>query len=368
MIPLRSPRRVSRVAGHAFRSFASSSPSFTKANIKLVAELRKRTEVSLSKAKEALTATSNDVDAALSWLEKDLVSSGAKKKEKVQDRTAGEGLIGVNILSDGSSKQNITGGVRGAMVELNCETDFVARNKLFSDLLDDIAHTAAVISDFDDYHTAWESRAFLDKFLLPAPLLSARDPLQRPTTDVGGAIDALIAKVGEKISLARAVSISYTRPPKSNGVPRLASYLHGSISGGLTSQGRIGTMALLVLTSPHLSTLMENPTFSEDLQKLQRSLARQIVGFDTRSVMGAGDETALYLQPFMMFGGSDQPVGEVLNQWAIEKGLTKPGEAREVTSSMMVLEFAKWSVGGGGVISSEGNKMPRTFVLHAQPK
>jgi len=86
------------VAGHAFRSFSSSSPSFTKANIKLVAELRKRTEVSLSKAKEALTATNNDVEAALEWLEKDLIASGAKKKEKVQDRTAGEGLIGVSVF------------------------------------------------------------------------------------------------------------------------------------------------------------------------------------------------------------------------------------------------------------------------------
>ena len=97
MISLRSPRRVPRVVGHAFRSFSSSSPSFTKADIKLVAELRKRTEVSLSKAKEALTETNNDVNAALEWLKKDLIASGAKKKEKVQDRIAGEGLIGVKI-------------------------------------------------------------------------------------------------------------------------------------------------------------------------------------------------------------------------------------------------------------------------------
>src|ERR1700742_1054761 len=100
-MPLRSPRPIPRVAGQAFRSFSSSPPSFTKANIKLVAELRKRTEVSLSKAKEGLTVTNNDVDAALDWLENDLVTSGAKKKEKVQGRTAGEGLVGVRILSNG---------------------------------------------------------------------------------------------------------------------------------------------------------------------------------------------------------------------------------------------------------------------------
>ena len=347
---LRSPRLAPRVAGHTFRSFFSSPPSFTKANIKLVAELRKRTEVSLSKAKEALTVTNNDVNAALEWLEKDLVASGAKKKEKVQGRTAGEGLVGVSVLSNGFSKQNAGRGVRAAMVELNCETDFVARNQLFGELLDDIAHTAAFISDFDAYHTIADSKVFLDKFLLPAPLLSARDPSQRPTTDVGGAVDALIAKVGENVSLTRAVSISHPSPSsQSNVALRVASYLHGSVAGGLTSQGRIGSLALLALKSPRLSTIMENSTFPEDIEKLQRSLARQIVGLETQSVQGA-DETALYNQPFMMLAGSDQPVGTVLKQWATEKGLIQPGEEG---SGLEVLEFAKWSVGGGGVVSSE---------------
>ena len=350
MIPLRSLRLAPQVAGHAFRSFSSSSPSFTKVDIKLVAELRKRTEVSLSKAKEALTVTNNDVDAALEWLEKDLIASGAKKKEKVQGRAAGEGLIGVSVLSNGFSKQNAGRGVRASMVELNCETDFVARNQLFGELLDDIAHTAAFISDFDTYHTIADSRAFLDKALLPAPLLSARDPSQKPTTDVGGAVDSLIAKVGENISLARAVSISHPLPSlQSTVMLRVASYLHGSVAGGLASQGRIGTLALLALKSPRLSTITENSAFSEDIEKLQRSLARQIVGLETLSVQGV-DETALYNQPFMMFAGSDQPVGTVLKQWATEKGLTKPGEEE---SGLEVLEFAKWSVGGGGIISSE---------------
>jgi len=347
---LRSPRLVPRVTGHDFRSFTSSPPSFTKANIKLVAELRKRTEVSLSKAKEALVVTNNNVDAALEWLEKDLITSGAKKKEKVQGRTAGEGLVGVSVLSNGFSKQNAGRGVRAAMVELDCETDFVARNQLFGELLDDIAHTAAFISDFDTYHTIADSKTFLDKLLLPAPLLSARDPSQKPTTDVGSAVDALIAKVGENVSLTRAVSISHPLPsPQSNVVLRVASYLHGSVAGGLISQGRIGALALLALKSPRLSTITENSTFPEEIEKLQRSLARQIVGLETLSIQGA-DETALYNQPFMMLAGSDQPVGAVLKQWATEKGLTKPGEEG---SGLEVLEFAKWSVGGGGVISSE---------------
>ena len=130
---------------------------------------------------------------------------------------------------------------------------------------------------------------------------------------------------------------------------RVASYLHGSVAGGFASQGRIGALALLALKSPRLSAITENPTLSEDLEKLQRSLARQIVGLETLSVQGA-DETALYNQPFMMFAGSDQAVGTVLKQWATEKGLV---ESEGEESGLEILEFAKWSVGGGGVVSSE---------------
>lgn len=295
-------------------------------------------------------ATNDDVDAALEWLEKDLIASGAEKKEKVQDRTVGEGLIGVSVLSNGFSKQNAGRGVRAAMVELNCETDFVARNQLFGELLDDIVHTAAFISDFDAYHTIPDSKAFLDKQLLQAPLLSAREPSRKPTTDIGGAVDALIAKVGEKISLSRAVSISHPLPsPHSNVALRVASYLHGSVAGGPTSQGRIGALALLALKSPRLSTVTGNSDFSHEIEKLQRALARQIVGFETMSVRDS-DETALYNQPFMMFAGSDKSVGVILEQWATERGLTEPGQQG---SGLEVLEFAKWTVGGGGVISGE---------------
>ena len=108
---------------------APSLPPYPKANIKLVAELHKHTEVSLSKAKEALIVTNNDVGAAFRWLGKDLVTSGAKKNDKVRDRTAGEGLIDAGVPSSGFSKQNASRGARAAVVELNCEMNFVARNQ-----------------------------------------------------------------------------------------------------------------------------------------------------------------------------------------------------------------------------------------------
>ncbi len=111
----------------ALSSFRFYFTSAEKPYLKLVAELRKLTGVSITKAREALAASNNDVSAALKWLQSDLAVSGAKKAAKVAHRTAGEGHVGASVLSRGTGSP--PGGVRAALVELNCETDFtMARN------------------------------------------------------------------------------------------------------------------------------------------------------------------------------------------------------------------------------------------------
>ncbi|KZT27942.1 hypothetical protein NEOLEDRAFT_1060098 [Neolentinus lepideus HHB14362 ss-1] len=316
-----------------------SSEALGKPSIKLVAELRKLTEVSVTKAREALTATNNDVKAALDWLEKDLAVSGANKAAKLEGRSANEGLIGVCVLANGSGSGR--GGTRAAMVELNCETDFVGRNELFGRLLADIAHTTAFISEPAD----------TDDLLMPcsldmlndAPLISHSDPHSPSRATVSSAIRDTIAKVGEKISLRRAAAV--VREPihsKDLGL-RVASYVHGSV--GVPTQGRIGSIALLALKSKRLRDFLAKPEFMTDLEKLERSIARQIVGFDTRMIQSAtGEETqtALYQQPFMMFANNpdSEDVEQVLRRWARERNLTE---------GLQVIEFKKWTVGGDEV-------------------
>jgi elongation factor Ts len=155
----------------------------------------------------------------------------------------------------------------------------------------------------------------------------------------------MITKVGEKISLRRAVIA--VRDPLLQRQPvvglRLASYLHGSLHN--SAQGRIGALAILALKTPKLHSLLSSNTFQEDLGHLERSLARQITGFDThliRSPIGTTDETALYEQPFMMLPGeySGQSVGVVLQNWARQRGF---GEGED--EGLEVLEFVKWTVG-----------------------
>ncbi|KAL0951604.1 hypothetical protein HGRIS_008282 [Hohenbuehelia grisea] len=325
-----------------------STKPLPKPSLKLVAELRKLTDVSITKAREALSASANDVDLALEWLKRDYITDGAKKAAKVEGRVAREGLISVAVLSPGARGRGGpgSGGVRAAMVELNCETDFVGRNELFGKLAADIAHTAAFISEPVDSDALFRN-CDLD-VLLNAPLMCADDEAWDIPPRIGNAIRETITKVGEKVSLRRAAVVVHD--PLQQKQPelalRVASYVHGAINR--PSQGRIGSLALLALKSPNLSALLQSTTFMENLEKLERSLGRQIVGFDTqriRSDSGEKDETALYDQPFMMLPGelSGQPVQEALRQWIIQNGTA--GEGAD-TQALEVLDFAKWTVGG----------------------
>ena len=318
-----------------------------KPHLKLVAELRKLTQVSITKARDALAANNNDLDLALQWLQKNLAISGAKKAAKVDGRFAGEGLISTCVLSHGVGSQPGLGqdGVRGAMVELNCETDFVGRNELFGRLATDIAHTAAFITDPVGSDTAFQTCS-LDE-LNDAPLISQHHPHSLPSSTVGTAIRDLIAKVGEKISLRRAVTVVENPPQLRAGVGlRVASYNHGSTN--FPSQGRIGSLVLLSLKSRRLDELMALEAFRVDLERLERSLARQIVGFETACVSSPGekDDTALYDQPFTMLPSesSGRTVREVLRSWAQEKGVVEKAEGLG-SEGLVVLDFKKWVVG-----------------------
>ncbi|KAG1864694.1 elongation factor TS-domain-containing protein [Suillus subalutaceus] len=315
---------------HSCYSTAPSKPS-----LQHVAQLRKLTEVSISKAREALSQTNNDIQQALEWVKNDLAASGIKKAANVQSRETREGLAAGGKTALGG------GGIRAAMVELNCETDFVGRNTLFGQLAADIAHTAAFITEPTDSSTIIRSCS-LD-ILNDAPLLSQNNPSSHSSSTVSSSIRDLIAKVGEKVSLKRAVTV--VQNPFLGQSPnlglRLASYLHGSV--GSAPQGRIGSLAVLALQSPELARRLESETFVKDLERLERALARQITGFDTCSIKSSdGDETALYNQPFMMLGGEcvNEPVRLAIENWSKRQGLVQDGEG-----GIEVLEFAKWSVG-----------------------
>ncbi|KIO26984.1 hypothetical protein M407DRAFT_233922 [Tulasnella calospora MUT 4182] len=340
------------------RNYSTEAP---KASVKLIAEIRKRIEgTSLTKAREALQATNNDLQAALEWLEKDIAVSGAAKAAKLQGRTTGEGLIALAILGRGGwNEKGRPQGVRAAMIELNCETDFVARNSLFVDLAQDVAYSAAYLTE-PSTGDALVNQLTVDA-LSDAPMMSSNPASTPAAISISESIRNGIAKLGEKISLRRACTlISDPLQDPTLGLA-VSSYVHGGASGTPQSAtttvlqaGRMGSLVALGLRSQALpsSILSTSFNFGEDLSSLGRSLAMQAIGLNATTIRGSNElleqgnpeAMALYDQPFMMRVGAptEESVGKVLKDWAEERKLVQGGEGGE---GVEVVQFQKWAVG-----------------------
>ena len=160
-----------------------------------VKELRDATGAGMMDAKKALTETNGDMEAAIDWLR----TKGLAKAAKKADRVAAEGLVGVHVA-----------GGRGVAVEVNSETDFVAKNADFQNLVRAITEAAITVDDL-------------------ATLKAS---------DMGGktvetALTEAISKIGENLTLRRMAKIEGDA---------VASYVHNAAAEGL---GKIGVLVAL---------------------------------------------------------------------------------------------------------------------------
>ena len=169
----------------------------------LVKELREKTGAGMMDCKRALGEVQGDLEKAIDWLRTKGLSAAAKKAGRV----AAEGLVGV--AADGS---------RGAIVEVNAETDFVGRNDTFQNF---VAAVARIALDQGGDMTRIAAAAF-------------------PGTgrDVQGELTNLIATIGENMSLRRVATLSV-----SDGV--VAGYMHNKVANDL---GKIGVLVALEST------------------------------------------------------------------------------------------------------------------------
>ncbi|KAI7862939.1 elongation factor TS-domain-containing protein [Spinellus fusiger] len=223
-----------------------------KPNIKLLAKLRQETEVSMTKAKEALVKNDNDYTKALAWLATDAQVSGAKKAQKVAGRTASEGLVTIATVHNKST-----------IIELNCETDFVSRNDVFKTLASRIAATSLFLHDTAATGKAIETVSV--ESLLQAPLMPlANEPTTEDVRTVQETIVETIGKLGENISLRRAAVVV-------DGIS--SAYVHG----GDATSGKMGGIAVLQPHNARGENLTE--TAREALSKAARQVARQVVGY-----------------------------------------------------------------------------------------
>ena len=164
-----------------------------------VKELRERTGAGMMDCKKALAETSGDMEAAIDWLRAKGLAAAAKKA----GRTAAEGLVGV-----------VVEGNRGAVVEVNSETDFVAKNEIFQDFVRNVAKLAL------QHGTDVEA--------LGAAQYPEGGTVAEKLTDN-------IAKIGENQSLRRAAVLEVTE-----GV--VVPYVHNQVVPGL---GKIGVLVAL---------------------------------------------------------------------------------------------------------------------------
>ena len=159
----------------------------------MVKELRERSGAGMMECKKALTQHDGDIDASIEWLRK----QGLAKADKKAGRVAAEGRIAL-----------ATQGGNGALVEINSETDFVAKDENFLKFTDEVAQTALKSGAQD------------------VEALKAAKTSHGPTVEEGR--QWLVAKVGENVQVRRMARI--------DGAPVLGAYVHG---------GRIGVLVAL---------------------------------------------------------------------------------------------------------------------------
>jgi elongation factor Ts len=181
----------------------------------LVKELRERTGAGMMECKKALTENAGNIDAAAEWLRK----SGLAKADKKADRVAAEGKI--------ASAQD---GGKAVLVEINSETDFVAKDSNFLTFADAVAQ-AALVSGVTDVEA----------------LKSAKLPSGETVEETRAAV---IAKVGENLQVRRMVAINSTN--------NVAAYVHGGrigvlveLKGGDADLARGLAMHVAAMNPPH---------------------------------------------------------------------------------------------------------------------
>jgi len=367
------PRLLVRPALRSARAF-SSTPAFLSDKpaavpIALISKIRSaRPGTPLSLARSALQASSNDLTAALAWLTAQAAETGAAKAAKLSGREATQGLIGVALLADGLGGA----GVRAAMVELSCETDFVARTDQFRGLTEAAARSLAYFAEpagelgkgalakleWDTIKGTPIVPSSAAETAVTAGEVPRADEL--PVETLNDAIAAMVSRLGENIHLRRAASVHLPPVPK-RGVPLpLAStYLHGapppSPADGKAALSTDPTFSAGTLGSLLLWRLAPGGALPKpEVKAVLRSVARQAVAFPTTSVLAlegveeraeGEPSTALYEQSLITMQpkegdkwASGATVQEVLAAWGEARGLGNEG--------LVVEEIVRWEVGG----------------------
>jgi elongation factor Ts len=190
---------------------------------KVVQELRQKTGAGMMDCKKALKENDGDIEKSIDWLRQKGIASAGKKS----DRIAAEGLVDTYIQP---------GGGVGVLLEVNCQTDFVARNEAFKTLVKNLAQQAASAENVES--------------------LLAQPYIEDESVTVEEFIKQAIAKLGENMQVRRFVKFTLEG---TQGI--VDSYIH--------TGGRVGVLV-------ELNSKTDAPSSREEFQNLGRNIAMQV--------------------------------------------------------------------------------------------
>ncbi len=203
----------------------------TASNVKA---LREKTGAGMMDAKKALVENDGDMDAAVDWLR----TKGLAKAAKKSGRVAAEGLVAV-----------VTDGTKGAVVEINSETDFVSRNEEFQGFVKNVAQISLGVSNAEE--------------------LAAADMGGKPVSEN---LTDLISKIGENMTLRRSASIEVSKGA-------VIAYVHGALADGL---GKIGVLVAL-----------ESDASADALQALGKQIAMHVAAANPQFLDASSVDSAV---------------------------------------------------------------------------
>jgi elongation factor Ts len=248
-----------------------------------VKELRERTGAGMMDCKKALAETNGEMEAAIDWLRAKGLAAAAKKA----GRTAAEGLVGVAVE-----------GARGAVVEVNSETDFVAKNEIFQDFVRNVAKLAL------QHGTDVEA--------LGAAQYPEGGTVAEKLTDN-------IAKIGENQSLRRAAIVEVAE-----GV--VVPYVHNQVVPGL---GKIGVLVALESSAP-----------AETLTALGKQIAMHVAAANPLALSADDLDTALVERERAIAMEKAKESGKPQNivEKMVEGGLAKFRKDNALLSQLFVID------------------------------
>jgi len=283
----------------------------------LVKDLREKTGAGMMDCKKALNETAGDLDQAIDWLRKKGLSAAAKKAGRV----AAEGLVAIAIS-----------GKSGAVVEVNAETDFVARNTQFQAMAAGIAKVALELG---------ADTAAIEAAAFPGSGRSVKDEITHA-----------VATIGENMTLRRAKKLSVD-----SGA--VVGYVHGALGEGI---GKLGVLVALKSAAP-----------AEKLEAIGKQLAMHIAAANPQSVsVKELDQTVVERERSVLTeqaAGSGKPADIIakmvegrirkfyqevvlLEQTFVIDGETPVGKAvekaaKEAGAPIEVVAFARFQLGEG---------------------